>query len=86
MADLKDGTVHTIMVVEIAHSDIHWMEPRDLPVEELAEWLRPGHKPQLLAGHIEGGFVAYADGRVELLPRSVTIQRLQALVSAAGRD
>jgi prepilin-type processing-associated H-X9-DG protein len=86
MANLKDGTMNTIMVVEIAHSDIHWMEPRDLPVEEIAEWLQPGHKPQLLGGHIEGGFVAYADGHVEMLPRSVTVARLQAMVSAAGKD
>jgi prepilin-type processing-associated H-X9-DG protein len=62
------------------------MEPRDLPVEELEAWLAPGHKPQLLGNHVEGGLVAYADGHVELLPRDVTIARLKALVSPAGRD
>ncbi|MEX2175179.1 MAG: DUF1559 domain-containing protein [Pirellulaceae bacterium] len=86
IADLKDGTSNTIMIVEIAHSDIHWMEPRDLPIEELAEWLDPAHKPRLLAGHIEGGFVAYADGAVEMLSREVAIERLQALATIAGND
>jgi prepilin-type processing-associated H-X9-DG protein len=84
--DIKDGTVNTLMIVEIADSDIHWMEPRDLPVEELAAWLDPKHKPRLLGNHIEGGMVAYADGHVELLSREVTIKRLKALVTAAGND
>jgi hypothetical protein len=35
-ADLINGLSNTIMVVEIGDSDIHWMEPRDLPVEELS--------------------------------------------------
>jgi len=86
ISNLTDGTSNTLMIVEIAHSDIHWMEPRDLPVEELAAWLDPNHRPQLLGNHIEGGLVAYADGHVELLPRDLTIQRLKALVTAAGND
>lgn len=86
IADVTDGISNTLMIVEIAHSDIHWMEPRDLPVEELATWLDPQHRPQLLGNHIEGGLVAYADGHVELLPRDVTIERLKALVTAAGND
>jgi prepilin-type processing-associated H-X9-DG protein len=86
IADLKDGTSNTLMIVEIAHSDIHWMEPRDLPVEELAAWLDPKHKPQLLGNHVEGGMVAYADGHVEMLSRDVTIERLKALATAAGND
>jgi hypothetical protein len=76
----------SLMLVEIAHSNIHWMEPRDLPIEELDEWLDPKHRPRLLGNHIEGGMVAYADGSVELLSRDVTIERLRALASRAGKD
>lgn len=32
--DFGDGTANTVMLVEIADSDIHWMEPRDLSLEE----------------------------------------------------
>jgi prepilin-type processing-associated H-X9-DG protein len=85
-SDLTDGDSNTLMIIEIAHSDIHWMEPRDLPVEELAAWLDPSHRPRLLGNHTEGGLVAYADGHVELLPRDVTIERLKALTTAAGND
>lgn len=84
--DITDGASETIMLVEISHSNIHWMEPRDLPIEELDEWLDPAHRPRLLGNRIEGGMVAYADGHVELLSRDVTIERLRALASRAGND
>jgi type II secretory pathway pseudopilin PulG len=85
IADLKDGTSNTIMVVEISNSDIHWMEPRDLPIEDLEAWLDPQHKPRL-GGEIQGGLVAYADGSVHYLPREVTIKELRALLTPAGND
>jgi hypothetical protein len=85
IANITDGTSNTLMVVEISHSDIHWMEPRDLPVEELEEWLDPDHKPRL-GGRIEGGLVALADGSVHFLPRDVAIERLRKLITPAGND
>lgn len=84
--DITDGTSDTIMIVEIANSDIHWMEPRDLPIEELEAWLDPNHKPRIFGNHIEGSVVAYADGSVEMLPRDVTIERLRAMITPAGSD
>ena len=85
LSQITDGLSNTIMVVEISHSDIHWMEPRDLPIEELEAWLDPNHKPRL-GGEIEGGFVAYADGSVHDLPRNVSVERLRALLTPAGND
>src|SRR5262249_38706201 len=35
MSDVKDGTSNTILVVELANSGIHWMEPRDLHVNQM---------------------------------------------------
>lgn len=35
MADITDGPADTIMVVEVADSDIHWAEPRDLRFDRL---------------------------------------------------
>ena len=34
--DIKDGTKSTIMFVEIANSDINWMEPRDLVFDQMS--------------------------------------------------
>jgi hypothetical protein len=86
ISDITDGIAETIMVVEISNSDIHWMEPRDLPIEELEAWLDPDHKPRLFGNHIQGSVVAHADGSVEMLPRDVTIERLRAMITPAGND
>lgn len=88
MADIVNGTSNIIMVVEISDSDIHWMEPRDLPIEELTEWLKPNHKPALLASHVRGkvrgGIVVFADGHTEFLPHDISEKRLRVLLSLAG--
>lgn len=49
----------TIMVVEVADSGIHWMEPRDLAINDLAHDIRdplkherPDGKPRLSSTHI----------------------------------
>lgn len=34
IGDIRDGTANTILVVEIAGSDINWMEPRDITLKE----------------------------------------------------
>jgi type II secretory pathway pseudopilin PulG len=86
LEDITDGASDTIMVVEISNSDIHWMEPRDLPIEELETWLDPNHTPRIFGHHIDGSFVMHADGSIELLPRNVTIERLRAMITPAGKD
>jgi type II secretory pathway pseudopilin PulG len=84
-ADVTDGMSNTLLVVEISHSDIHWMEPRDLPFDELEAWLDPQHEPRL-GGQIEGGFVAMADGSVQFLPRDVAIDKLRGLATRHGKE
>jgi type II secretory pathway pseudopilin PulG len=84
-ADIKDGTSNTIMVVEIANSDIHWMEPRDLPIEELEAWLDPSHQPRL-GGEIHGGIVVMADGSVRYISRDIAIEELRAMITPSGKD
>jgi hypothetical protein len=86
LADIDDDKAETIMVIEISDSNIHWMEPRDLPIEELEAWLDPDHQPRIFGNHIEGSLVAHADGSVEMLPRDVTIERLRAMITPAGDD
>jgi type II secretory pathway pseudopilin PulG len=79
-ADVLDGLSQTIMVVEIAKSDIEWLEPRDLPLAELHESLHSNSQPALLASHekggIQGGIVVFGDGHTEFLPHSISEQKL----------
>lgn len=84
-SDITDGMSRTVMIVEISHSDIHWREPRDLPIEELDAWLDPQHRPRL-GGAIEGGLVLFADGSVAFLPRELAKKRLRALLTPTGNE
>ena len=88
IAELTDGAINTIMVVELLNTDIHWMEPRDLRIEDLATvWRDPKHKPPRMDGwETSYAFVAYADGSVDWLERDAAIERLQALLSPAGGE
>jgi hypothetical protein len=36
LADVSDGTGQTLLVVEVHNSGIHWMEPRDLALSQMA--------------------------------------------------
>jgi hypothetical protein len=47
---LKDDMRSIIFLVEIGESDIHWMEPRDVSVDELID-ARTGTTSSRLAGH-----------------------------------
>lgn len=35
VADLTDGAANTIMIIDVADSGIHWMEPRDVHIDEI---------------------------------------------------
>ncbi|MGZ0163509.1 MAG: DUF1559 family PulG-like putative transporter [Planctomycetales bacterium] len=35
LTDLVDGAANTIMVIDVADSGIHWMEPRDFHIDEI---------------------------------------------------
>ncbi len=90
-ADCRDGTANTLLVVELADSDIHWMEPRD---PGLPGVLRPdGAAYRLPSNHggetgyfvIEkvegGGNVAMVDASVHYLPAPLTAEGLAALAA-----
>jgi len=36
LEDISDGLSNTILLVETVNTDIHWMEPRDLNIEQMA--------------------------------------------------
>jgi hypothetical protein len=84
-ADILDGLSNSIMVVEIANSDIEWLEPRDLLLADLHKSLHSSSQPALLASHenggIQGGIVVFADGHTEFLPHSISTQQLIDMLS-----
>jgi hypothetical protein len=69
-----------VIVLEIADSDIHWMEPRDVRQSELSMKINDRSKRSLSSYH-GGACVAHADGTVELLDDAMTEERVRELLA-----
>lgn len=67
IADIRDGTVNTIMIVEVTNSGIHWMEPRDLRIDEMDFKINGKPSKSISSNHLRGAAVIFADGHVETL-------------------
>ena len=79
--DIKDGTSKTLLLVEQPMSGIHWMEPRDLNLEELAILDPDG--PRNHGGSVIIG--SFADGHTLALS-SIGPERLRRLATIAGGE
>ena len=64
----QDGTSKVLMVVEVHNSGIHWMEPRDLHVSQMAPTVNPKHGQGISSAHPGGAQVGLADGAIRFLP------------------
>ncbi len=76
IADIKDGTSNTIMLIEVKNSGIHWAEPRDW---DAATPLPPSN-------HKSGNVVGFADGSVRPLAPGTPFTTIQAATSRAGGE
>ena len=86
----------TLLITETFHTGIHWMEPRDLTVDELADPPQP--KVSLLAELLGiaaeplprhgtwGRNCLFADGHIKYLPHPLPRETLAALAAVAAED
>ena len=85
--DFQDGTANTIMVIEAAGSNIHWMEPRDLTFAEATQGINPqGSGPRVASGHAGGVNCLFADGSVHFLLDTRSRQDMAGLFTIAGGE
>lgn len=84
--DIPDGAEQTIAVVEIADSDIHWMEPRDLDFSRMDFAINNPAKRGVASVHPGGAMVLYADGHVGFVSESNPPDTIQALLSRDGGE
>ena len=82
--EATDGTSNTILVVELADSNIHWMEPRDLDVRSLPK--RINGLSGISSKHVRGACVAMADGNVRFLDEDTAVETLKALLTRNGGE
>lgn len=86
LSQMRDGPENTLLIVEIANSDIRWLEPRDLRVDEMSFVLNDPDRPSISSLHPQGVQVAFADGSVRLLGRPFPHGALQALSTISGAE
>lgn len=85
--DITDGLANTLMVVEVHHSGIHWMEPRDLHVLQMSPAINAKSGQGISSAHKKGVEVVAADISVHFLPdESTTTELLRALLTIDGNE
>jgi hypothetical protein len=86
VSDISDGPAHTVMIVEIADSDIHWAEPRDLEFDKMSFKINDASRPSISSHHIGGAMVMTADGAVTFLDEATAAEAVTAMLTAAAGD
>jgi prepilin-type processing-associated H-X9-DG protein len=84
--DFTDGTSNTLLLVEVANSGIHWMEPRDLHVLQMAPTVNPAAGQGVSSLHPGGANAAFADGSVRFLPDNTSPEQLRAMLTRSGGE
>jgi type II secretory pathway pseudopilin PulG len=69
-----------VIIIEMADSDIHWTEPRDMLLSELSMKINDRSKRSVSSYHGCAG-IAFANGFVEMLDEKTTEERLRALLA-----
>ncbi len=85
-SDIGDGSAFTILIVEIANSDINWMEPRDLTFDQMDFEINSPGNMGISSGHKGGATVALADGSTSFLSNETPSSTIRSLLTANGRE
>jgi hypothetical protein len=73
----------TILVVEIAESDIQWLEPRDLGIADATVGVNKDRRRGISSNHPGGAYCLTVD-RCHFLPDNTTPDELRALLTIEG--
>ena len=85
LEDIRDGASNTIIAVEVINSGIHWMEPRDLTLSDLAQGSRSDSRPRFSSAHAEP-LALFADGSVRPIARDVPPEVLVGMATIDGGE
>lgn len=86
--DIIDGLDETILVVEVAESNIPWYEPRDLPIESFDPIINHDPRTSISSHHPRslGPHVLFIDGHTQRLKPSVNAETIRALITPNGGE
>jgi hypothetical protein len=86
IVDIKDGTSRTILVVEVAHAGIQWMEPRDLKAEDITFAVNDGTPEGIRSQHPGCAHALFCDGGVHTLRDTADPAQIKAMTTIAGGE
>ncbi|MCA9096313.1 MAG: hypothetical protein KDA68_22695 [Planctomycetaceae bacterium] len=89
--EFADGAMNTILAVEMHNSGIHWMEPRDITMDQAIAGIRQESKPIVHTDHgiADSGkstYAVFADGHVSRLKMNIDPKVLRSLLETNNPD
>lgn len=81
LSEFADGAANVLLVVEVHDSGIHWMEPRDLHVTQMATTINAPHGQGISSEHPNRAHAAFADGMTRWLPDSLPADVLHSWIN-----
>ncbi|MDZ4780612.1 MAG: DUF1559 domain-containing protein [Planctomycetia bacterium] len=80
----RDGTARTLLLIETHSSGIHWLEPRDVTLDDCIKGThgpRAGSMPGGKCNHSGFSVVSFVYGRVNVLPDTMSATELKELLT-----
>jgi prepilin-type processing-associated H-X9-DG protein len=83
---MNDGPANTLLLVEVVGSGIHWAEPRDLTIDQIAPTVNSKSGFGVSSRHIGGAHGLMADGRVVFLSDKLAPATIRGLLTIDGGE
>ena len=81
--EIKDGSSNTVICMQLPGSDIPWLEPRDVDIDQVLALFANPNGPIAKQGGVNMGL---ADGSVRYISADIDPQTLRALLTADGGE
>ncbi|MEX0713888.1 MAG: DUF1559 domain-containing protein [Pirellulales bacterium] len=83
--DIGDGVANTVLVVESSGTQINWLEPRDLDLNQM-NFVINGGPTEISSNHVGRANALFADGSVHSLSDTLPPQTVQGLLTIQGGE
>jgi hypothetical protein len=81
LSDLPDGGSHTVMLVEVADSGLHWAEPVVFTMEQALERMKTGKGLRISSNHPSNIHLLLANGRATSVPSKMPLSLWKKLLT-----